>query len=196
MPALSPTDGLPKLDKEQQQYLLQLALRSINAAIAGNSALPDDRRNDPVFNEPGACFVTLEKHQNLRGCIGSLNARRALIDDVWHNAQAAAFHDPRFPPLTRDELPEVMISLSILGQSQPLTIKNETDLLQQLIPHEHGVIIECDYHRATFLPQVWTHFNDKEDFLIALRQKAGLPSSFDSAQKYWVYRCLCVKNLE
>ena len=128
----------------------------------------------PVLREPGACFVTLHLHGQLRGCIGTTRAYRPLIQDVAENAFAASQRDPRFPPLDRKELPDIDLSLSILTPPEPMRFRDEADLLEQLVPGRDGLIIEDDGCHATFLPQVWEQLPDPQDFLSRLKQKAGL----------------------
>lgn len=127
---------------------------------------------------PGACFVTLTEHGHLRGCIGSLQAWRPLLDDVRANAVAAALRDSRFAPLCAAELPAVRIEVSLLGPSTPLRFRNETDALAQLRPGEDGVILDCDGRCATFLPQVWDELPFPAEFLAQLKRKAGLPAAY------------------
>ena len=127
---------------------------------------------------PGATFVTLTLDCDLRGCIGSLQAHRALAEDVRHNARAAAFDDPRFLPLTREEFAGVEVEVSLLTPPQPLDFADEADALAQLRPGMDGVIFEYGRYRSTFLPQVWEHFPQPRDFLAMLKRKAGLPDDF------------------
>lgn len=133
------------------------------------------------LDEDGACFVTLEEAGRLRGCIGSLNPRRPLKEDIAKNAVAAGFEDPRFPPLTAEEYEKVSIEVSVLGDPEPLEFTSERDALARLTPGEDGVILSWGPHRATFLPQVWQQLPEPEEFLAALKQKAGLPADFWSA---------------
>lgn len=144
-------------------------------AIAGSLDLP---KGSPALQNAGASFVTLSQDGELRGCMGSLEAHRPLLEDVHANALAAAFRDPRFPPLTRDELPNTRIEVSVLSDSRPLTALTEAEVLAQLQPNLHGVILEYEQHRATFLPQVWQDLPDKQAFLAALKRKAGLAPNF------------------
>ncbi|MBF0160295.1 MAG: AmmeMemoRadiSam system protein A [Magnetococcales bacterium] len=129
---------------------------------------------DRTLVEPGACFVTLSLHGQLRGCIGSLEPYRSLAIDLLENSVAAARHDPRFSPLTLAELAQVRIELSLLTQPQPLAYRDGADLMQQLQPGVHGVILSQGGRRATFLPQVWHQLPDPVDFLAHLCAKAGL----------------------
>lgn len=128
-----------------------------------------------------ATFVTLEIDNNLRGCIGTLEAIRPLVMDVAHNAREAAFHDPRFAPLSQNEFEQLNIHLSILGQPEPMQFENEGDLLNQLRPGIDGLILNEGMRRATFLPTVWETLADPISFLQHLKQKAGLPPNYWSS---------------
>lgn len=128
--------------------------------------------------EPGASFVTLTTRGCLHGCIGSLEARRALGVDVAENAVAAAFRDYRFPALTKPELAETVIEVSVLSTPQPLEVVDERDACSRLRPGVDGVVLIFDGRRATFLPQVWDKLPDPADFLARLKVKAGLLPDF------------------
>jgi hypothetical protein len=162
-------------DAQQGRLLTALARNAI--ACEFGEAIANLPRPD-WLNEPGAVFVTLTRHGELRGCIGSLEARRALIDDLQANARAAAFKDPRFPPLTHDELPSTRVEVSILSPAQPMRFASEADALAQLRPNIDGVILEHGWHRATFLPQVWEQLPDPRQFMANLKRKAGLTADF------------------
>jgi AmmeMemoRadiSam system protein A len=121
-------------------------------------------------------FVTLKtKSGRLRGCIGSLSADEAVLDNVQHNAINAAVHDPRFSPLSKEELDQVLVEVSVLSTPEPLSYVNGEDLVAKLRPRVDGVILEKGHNRATFLPQVWDQLPDPRDFLSHLCRKAGLP---------------------
>jgi AmmeMemoRadiSam system protein A len=126
----------------------------------------------------GATFVTLTKQGELRGCIGTLQAHRPLIDDVRENAHAAAFRDPRFPPVRRDEFDAVSVEISLLSDPEAMEFATEGEAMAQLRPHVDGVVLEYGYHRATFLPQVWEQLPDPQQFLKHLKRKAGLAADF------------------
>jgi hypothetical protein len=151
--------------------LLELARGAIAVALGG---VPVDSADAPWLREPGATFVTLRAGATLRGCIGSLEPRRALTDDVAANAVAAALRDPRFPPLEANELSGLTVEVSLLGRAEPMAFRDRADLAAQLVPGEDGVILECGSRRATFLPQVWDALPDPGDFLDALARKAGI----------------------
>ena len=126
----------------------------------------------------GASFVTLRRDGDLRGCIGTLDAWRALADDVHANACAAAFRDPRFAPVCARELAEVTIEVSVLNPSERMQERDEEALASTLRPGVDGVVLECGRHRATFLPQVWEQLPQPHAFLRALKRKAGLAETF------------------
>jgi AmmeMemoRadiSam system protein A len=114
----------------------------------------------------------------LRGCIGTVTAWRALADDVRANALAAAFRDPRFPRLRRAELALLSIEVSLLNPGERLPALDEEALAAALRPGIDGVVLECAGCRATFLPQVWEQLPAPRDFLRALKRKAGLAEDF------------------
>ena len=130
------------------------------------------------LDRPGATFVTLTQHGELRGCIGTLEARRPLRQDVEENALNAAFRDPRFAPLAVAELEVTRIEVSLLCAPVPLAIAGEDDLLQRLRPGVDGVVLAFRGRRATFLPQVWESLPEPREFVAALKRKAGLATGF------------------
>ncbi len=135
-----------------------------------------------------ASFVTLHLEGQLRGCMGALEARLPLVEDVAEHAFAAAFRDPRFPPLSAGESPRVEIHISILTPSEPMDISDEADLLAQLRPGIDGLIIAKGGRRATFLPSVWASLPEPAQFLAHLKRKAGiLDGESDHPLKAWRY---------
>lgn len=130
---------------------------------------------DAPLSAPGAAFVTLRQDDELRGCIGSAEAWRPLIEDVAENARAAASRDPRFPPVGRGEIDRIALSVSVLSAPVPLPAAREGDLLDALRPGDDGLILEDGSRRALFLPAVWEMLPDPRDFLAHLKRKAGLP---------------------
>jgi AmmeMemoRadiSam system protein A len=128
--------------------------------------------------EHGACFVTLTQFGELRGCIGSLQARQPLLADIKDNAVSAAMRDPRFTPLTVEELDITTVEVSLLSESQEMQVRDEADALAQLRPGVDGIIFEYGRYRSTFLPQVWESLAQPRQFLGMLRRKAGLPDDF------------------
>lgn len=149
------------------------------AAIEREFGRPPSTFPHPVWlDRPGAVFVTLTQNGQLRGCIGSLEAHRPLGRDLEANAQAAAFRDPRFPPLTEEELDRTRVEVSILTPPEPMTFSDEADALAQLRPGIDGVIFRSGWHRSTFLPQVWEQLPDPHQFMAKLKMKAGLAADY------------------
>jgi uncharacterized protein len=128
----------------------------------------------PSLQVQRATFVTLHHRGALRGCIGTIEAKRPLIADVAHQAYAAAFADPRFSPLSAGELDGLAIHISVLTPPEPLAYNSESGLIAQLRPHVDGIVLEEGWRRATFLPAVWDSLPDPEEFLRQLKIKAGL----------------------
>ena len=130
------------------------------------------------LQEQAACFVTLTQQGQLRGCIGTIEAHRSLLEDIKHNAEAAAFKDTRFSPLTSNELNSTDIEVSLLSPMQALDFSNEQEAQSQLQPGVDGVVFEFGHYRSTFLPQVWEQLPDVDMFMSHLKHKAGLTPDF------------------
>jgi AmmeMemoRadiSam system protein A len=168
------------------QVLIAIARATISSALG--EPVSKASENFPWLQQQGACFVTLTKNQQLRGCIGTLEAYRPLLVDVKSNAYAAAFRDPRFSPLTAEELPHTSIEISLLSAMQAMEFSNEKDALAQLKPNIDGVVFEYGHYRSTFLPQVWEQLPDAEMFMARLKHKAGLqPEFWDKEVKLYRY---------
>jgi AmmeMemoRadiSam system protein A len=163
------------LTTEERHMLLKLAREAITRAVHRQEPPSVDLDAvSEILRRDGTCFVTLTKRGGLRGCIGSLEARRPLVLDVRENAIAAAFHDPRFPPVHPDELDELRVEISVLSAPEPLSYDGPDDLIAKLRPGVDGVVIERGWNRATFLPQVWEKLPDPHEFLEHLCLKAYL----------------------
>lgn len=162
------------LTTDEKQALLKLARSSIAARFHESPSKPKPEVDSPLFSEKRGCFVTLQKSGTLRGCIGIIEPVKPLADAVADSAVNAAFKDPRFPPVTADELEAVEIEISVLSVPEVLEYDGADDLLDKLNPYEHGVIIAKDSRRSTFLPQVWDQLPNKKSFLSHLCGKAGL----------------------
>jgi AmmeMemoRadiSam system protein A len=161
---------------EEGKYLISLARHTIEEKLTGKkSTLKDFMKNLPSkFYEKRGTFVTLTINGMLRGCIGHIIPQESVVDGVKENALNAAFRDPRFSPLRREELNKIRIEVSILTTPEPLEYEDAKDLLSKLRPGIDGVIIKKGFHQATFLPQVWEQLPNKEEFLTHLCIKAGL----------------------
>lgn len=158
------------------KYVLKTAKASIIASINQEEFIP--HKIPAVLTQFGASFVTLKLNGELRGCIGSVYPTKPLILDIIDNAKNAAFQDPRFEPLTVEELEGLEISVSILSAIERIDFKDERDLLSKI--HPHGVILVERDKRAVYLPVVWEQLPDKEIFLNSLKEKAGLPPNYFS----------------
>ncbi|KIG13921.1 hypothetical protein DB30_07416 [Enhygromyxa salina] len=130
------------------------------------------------LEQPAATFVSIHRGEQLHGCIGSIEPRASLREDLRHNAVMAAFHDPRTRALRAAELEWVRFSVSVLGPRSPLQFDDEADACRRLRPHVDGLIMACDGHRGVFLPKVWDALPEAQAFLDNLKRKAGLAADF------------------
>ncbi len=173
----------PRFGPEARALLLDLARRSIAHGLDHRRPLAvDPTRYGAPLGDRLAAFVTLTRAGQLRGCIGHLEAMQPLVCDVVDNAFAAAFQDPRFPPLARAELAGLDVHISVLSPSEPMTFASEADLLAQIRPGVDGLILTEGQARGTFLPSVWESLPRSRDFLNQLKRKAGLPADHWSDQ--------------
>ena len=172
------------IKKYYSNYILNLVKNIILSKFDNHEVITN---HAPVFNESGACFVTLKKQGHLRGCIGSIIAHQPLINDLINHAQDAAFRDHRFNPLEEDELEELEIDVSILTDPKRMNFKDEQDLLNQIVPNKDGIIIKDGSHQAVYLPSVWEDLPDKIMFLKSLKMKAGLHPDYFS-DRFEAYR--------
>jgi MEMO1 family protein len=172
--------------EEHGRTLVKLARGGIASALGGRGATADA---DTWLQEHRATFVTLKQAGELRGCIGSLQARRALGADVASNARAAAFSDPRFAPLTAPELDGIEVEVSVLSNPARVLFGDHQELVVQLRPGVDGLILAADERRGTFLPQVWEQLPEPETFLAHLKRKAGLSEQFPTRRcTIWRYQ--------
>ncbi|MFQ5582684.1 MAG: AmmeMemoRadiSam system protein A, partial [Mariprofundaceae bacterium] len=153
------------MPKDRGHILLTLARSAISEALglSPNGFMPF---GGEWLQKKGACFVTLKLNGSLRGCIGSLEAHRPLLEDLHTNAVSAALHDPRFPPLTARELNKVRIEVSVLTPLQKMDADSEEEVLARLVPEVDGVVFQYGEHKATFLPQVWEQLPDPALFMV------------------------------
>lgn len=164
------------LNSELQQTLLNVARKSINNGCSFKMPLKIDYKDYPSeLLEKRATFVTLHKNNDLRGCIGSLQPYRALVEDVAMNAYASAFNDYRFPQVEINEINQLVIDISILTPRMQLSVNSEAELLAKIRPNIDGLLIEGSGYSATFLPSVWEELTNPKDFLAHLKQKARMP---------------------
>jgi len=160
---------------EHRKYLLELARRSVEAAVRGKSPprpLPDNVPKELTAKR--ACFVTLTEHGALRGCIGTILPEEPLYRAVISRAQLAAVADRRFLPVRPAELDDIHIEISVLTVPKELVFDSPEDLMRKLRPEVDGVVLEKGDRQATYLPQVWEQLPDADVFLSLLAKKAGL----------------------
>jgi AmmeMemoRadiSam system protein A len=158
--------------KLQKMKLTEIARKTLEAHFKGKE-FELDKRTKERLKEKRACFVTLTKNGELRGCIGTLEPRQPLYKDIIENAKNAALNDPRFAPVSESELKDINIEVSVLSLPKKIKYKSPEELLKK-INKKMGLILEKGYYSATFLPQVWEDLPDKVQFLEYLSMKAGL----------------------
>jgi AmmeMemoRadiSam system protein A len=162
-------------DEALRRWLLELARATVRRALDGDGlVLPDEADVPATAAEPGATFVTLRRDGTLLGCVGSMEPRRALAEDVAANAYAAAFRDPRLPAVTDDDWRHMTIEVSVLGPLERLDVSSRDELRSVLRPEVDGLLVTSGGRRGTFLPSVWHQVRDADEFLDLLWQKAGL----------------------
>jgi AmmeMemoRadiSam system protein A len=177
------------LSETEKDQLKDLARSSIYYGLQAGEPLSieleDFSRN---LRQVCATFVTLHRHGKLRGCIGTVEASRPLVEDVVVHAYAAALLDPRFEPLSEPELVGLDTRISILSPRRLMSVASEQDLLEQLRPRKDGIVLELGHRGATFLPAVWEQLPNPTDFLEQLKWKAGLdPSAWDDGLRFYRY---------
>lgn len=159
----------------ENQILLDIAKNSIEKKFDTNVKINKEKllTDFPELSKNGATFITLTLDNQLRGCIGTLQAYRPLLDDLISNANAAAFEDPRFYELTSDEFKKVKIEISILSTPVEVIYADIEDLKSKIKPNIHGVILQKEGRRSTFLPQVWEQLPPFEEFFSRLCYKGS-----------------------
>ncbi len=189
-------ESMTRLTPEEKKILLQLACEAIRCG-ARFGVLPDIdlEQLTPALRQYGASFVTLEKDGQLQGCMGSIEPRQPLAEDVLHNAFAAAFYDPRFSPVREDELDRIETKISLISSLEPIEFSSEEELLQKIRPGIDGLLLEAGPRRGTFLPDVWEKLSDPREFLHHLKVKAGLfPDYWSDDIKIWRYTTEIIKE--
>lgn len=180
--------------QHEKTFLLDTAIQSIEWGLVHHRPrIPEDDEIPPLLRDQGASFVTLAQHEQLRGCIGTTEAYQPLAKDVAEHAFAAAFRDPRFPPLTSREWPETTLEISVLTPPEPMAAHTQEELLEALEPGEDGLILESGHHKATFLASVWEQLPEKHEFVTHLMRKAGLPANaWPEDMKAYRYRSVSI----
>lgn len=172
--------------------LLSLARSTLVKYLQEERASPPEEVKKK-YSQKQACFVTLTKKGELRGCMGSLYPRQELWRDVVENSINAAFKDSRFPPVRPGELPNIKIEISILSLPKKLEFRTPEELLAKL-NSKYGVILQRGMSSATFLPQVWEQISEKQDFLEHLSLKAGLSKDAWKKADFWIYEVEKIKE--
>ena len=167
------------LTVKEKNHLYGLAALSIRQGLEKGKVLKTKSEDlQGNLGENGASFVTLSKQTNLRGCVGSLEAKRPLAHDVLENAYAAAFRDSRFPFLRPEEWSDLDIKISVLSRAIAVVFYSEANLIAQLHPGIDGLILTDGNLRGTFLPSVWNDFPSPQAFLEQLKMKTKLPADY------------------
>lgn len=177
------------LDPIAHGLLLRIAAQSIETGLTRAPDEPPATAALPAeLQLQRASFVTLTVEHRLRGCCGTLEPRRALAFDVWQNARASAFGDPRFAPLARSEWEEASLEISVLSALERVEAGSEQSLQRRLRPRVDGLVLTWRGQRATFLPKVWEQLPDPGEFIRHLKAKAGWDADFWAADvESWRY---------
>lgn len=171
-----------KLSSQEKQFLISLARFAIESNFYPNTSVPKFDFYSQIFNSKCGVFVTLTINKKLRGCIGYVFPDQKLTETVKDAAYQAAFFDPRFSPLTKEEFSNIIIEISILSEPFPLASYEE------IVLGKHGLILEEGAHKSLLLPQVPIEHNmDKDSYLSALCTKAGLFEDYWKEKKLNLY---------
>jgi AmmeMemoRadiSam system protein A len=159
------------LTEDDKAALLRVAREAVTSELAG---LPPSAEAARELPNASGVFVTLKRRGELRGCIGTLQCRAGLAEEVARTARESATQDPRFPPVSMHEVPELSVEISVLG---PLEEIDPPDP-DAVVVGKHGLVAEQGLRRGLLLPQVapewgWT----AEQFLRQTCRKAGLPDT-------------------
>ena len=155
------------LSREEKIALLQLARGAIGQRLGEGE--PPSTPATPSLRQHCGVFVTLQKNEKLRGCIGYITATKSLLQLVADAAQASAFQDTRFEPLRREEWDRIEIEISVLSPLEPI------DNIEEIEVGKHGIVMKQGYRSGLLLPQVAVEYNwDRETLLTNTCYKAGL----------------------
>ncbi|ABM04338.1 AMMECR1 domain protein [Psychromonas ingrahamii 37] len=173
-----PVSSYISLSREAQAELKQLVWQVLDKAVEDRTMLQPAPPTSPALLIPRACFVTLYADKQLRGCIGTYAAEKSLWQNVCDYSYYSACEDCRFEPLQKRELPNLSFEISVLSALQPLANKGERALLDQLQIGIDGLLLKDSYYSAIFLPSVWHSLKTAEEFVNALKIKAGWPEDY------------------
>lgn len=179
-PAPSAEAGAAPAAEEERERRARVITALARAAIASlfGGPSPAPPAGERWLEGRRACFVSLHRDGELRGCIGALEPRGTLFQEVVSSARAAATRDPRFEPLTLDELEAVDLEVSVLSPVEPLPAKDEAEALRRVRPGVDGLVLQARGRAATFIPAMWEQLPAPAEFLAHLRRKAGLPDAW------------------
>ncbi len=167
-----------ELDSKAAEQLKKLVVEVLQTSVQQQQFVLPDTPLNQALQQPAASFVTLYVNDELTGCIGSLAASRPLWQDVCHNAYSSAFNDSRFSSLTTEQINQLSFDIAILSAQHSLENQGEQQLINELIAERDGLILEHGQQSAVFLPSVWQKLPIPEDFICALKQKAGWPANY------------------
>ncbi len=190
VPGHSSRTNMYQLSNIDKETLRKIAQDSILSGLDNRYLKIDKSKLSNALKEKKASFVTLTyknqpEEKNLRGCIGSIIPDTILAEDVANNAYNAAFRDPRFPSLRKEEFPYIDIKISVLSPLEILQVRNFEDLFNKIEPFKDGIYLKTREGSATFLPEVWKKIPDKEKFILELFKKAHLPNYYDFLSIKW-----------
>jgi len=160
-----------KVNGKEGEFLLDIARLAIESKFRGENFHLYNMPY-PNLNEKRGVFVTLTKSNELRGCIGNIHPVHSIYQSVVKNTISAAFSDNRFKPITKDELKNIKIEVSILTEPAKLLSKSRQGILDKIVEFKHGIVMINNMNEGVFLPQVWEQLPKKEDFLNHLCLKA------------------------
>lgn len=176
------------LTEQDKQTLLAHARGALEYYFSENEILNDDAP-DSRFMEKYGVFVSLRANEELRGCIGNIEPVFPMWDAISENAISAAVHDARFLQVTKEELKNISIEISILTPPQQCS-------LDEIKTGEDGVVLSQAGRKTTYLPQVWEQIKNRESFFSSLCEKAGLPSDCynNNQTKFYKYQAIVFKE--
>lgn len=176
-----------QLSQEEKDYLLKLVRQTLDEYYKTGKILKVSEADVPArLKASQGVFVTLTENGNLRGCIGYIEPVESIYQSVIDNAVSAAVNDPRFMPVTKDELKDIKIEISVLSVPQVLDVPAKSRLTT-LRPLVDGVVLEEGNKRSTYLPQVWEELADPEEFLSSLCQKGGFTKNCWTKEEIKLY---------
>lgn len=188
-----------EINDDEKKELLSISRKTLEAYLkTGNKLTVDSSKLSSSLQKFQGCFVTLNKEGNLRGCVGSIMPQEEIYKCVIDNSISAAVNDPRFNPVTYNEVKNLEIEISLLSVPEKFEFNSTDELLQKLRPNIDGVILNKDMKTATFLPQVWEQISNKEDFLEQLCLKAGMEKTCytDNSLEVYTYQALVFSEKE